>query len=73
MKHKSIITLQSQIGSPLSGQQKVETIQSDPKRKSQLVRFWPPYFGMRMIFYSSITLRKKEQSVVNIIWRYWRV
>ena len=71
MKHGSIITLQSQIGSQLRAQQKVKTVQSDQNRKCQLVRFWPPYFEMRTVFYSSITLRKKEPSIANIIWRYW--
>ena len=71
MKHGSIITLQSQIRSQLSEQQRVKTAQSDQKRKYQLVRFWPPYFGMHTVFYSSITLRKKEPSLGNIIWYYW--
>ena len=73
MKHGSITKLQSQIGSQLSGHQRVETVQSDQKRQCQLVRFWLPYFGMRTIFYSSITLRKQKLSIVNIIWRYWCV
>ena len=58
-----------QIGSQLSGQQRLKTVQSDQKFKCQLVRFWPPYFGMRTVFYSSITLRKEEPSIANIIWR----
>ena len=37
-----------------------KTVQSDQKRKRQLVRFWPPYFGIHMVFYLSITLRKEE-------------
>ena len=48
----------------------VKTVQSDQKSKYQLVAFAPPYFGMRAIFYSSITLRKEESSIANIIWRY---
>ena len=36
------------------------------KRKCQLVRFWPPYFRMRTVFHSSITLRKEELSIANI-------
>ena len=68
MKHGSITTLQSQIGSQLSEQQRVKNIQSDQKRKYQLVRFWPPYFGMRKVFYSSISLRKGEPSIANIIY-----
>ena len=68
MKHGSITTLQSQISSQLSGQQKVKTVQKDQKRKCQLVRLWPPYFGMRKVFYSSITLRMEEEpSIANII------
>ena len=54
----------------LSGEQRVKTVQNDQKRKYQLVRHRPPYFGMRTVFYSSITLRKEEPSIANIIWRY---
>ena len=70
---RSITTLQSQIDSQLSGQRRVKTVQSGQKRKCQLVRFWLSYFGMHKVFYSSITLRKEEPSIANIIWRYWCV
>ena len=75
MKHGSITRLQRQIGSHLSGQQRVETVKGNKKCKSQLVRFWPQYFGILTVFYPSITLRKEEPSIANIIWRYlcvWR-
>ena len=62
--HVPITTLQSQIGSQLSGKQKLKTVQSDQKRKYRLV-----YLGIRTVFYSSFTLRKDELSIANIIWR----
>ena len=60
MKHKSTVSFQSQIGSQLSGQQQVKAIQSDQKHKHRQARFWPPYFGIRKVFCSSITLRKER-------------
>ena len=54
MKHGFITTLQSQIGSDLSGHENVKTVQSDQKRKCQLVRFWQPYFGMSTVFHSRL-------------------
>ena len=42
-----------------------------PKTQISPVRFWAPYFIMHTVFYSSITLRKEEPSILNIIWRYW--
>ena len=71
MKHGSITTLQNQIGNQLSGEQRVKTVQSDQKRKCQLVRFWPSYFVKRTVFHLSITLRKEKLSIANITWRYW--
>ena len=59
-------------GSQLSGRQRVKTVQSDQKRECQLVRL-PPCFGMGAVFYSSITTRKEEPLIMNIIWRYWCV
>ena len=59
MKHGSITRFQSQIDSQLSWQQRVTTFKSNQKRKCQLVRLWPPYFGMRTVFYSSITQANK--------------
>ena len=62
MKHGSTTSLWSQIGSQLSGQQQVKAIQSNQRRKHQQARFWPPYFRMRKVFCSLITLRKEEPS-----------
>ena len=44
--------------SQLNGQQQIKAIQSDHRHKHQQTRFQPPYFGMRKVFCSSITLRK---------------
>ena len=58
---------------PESNQQAVEqtaageTVQSDQRHKQQQAKFWPPYFGMRKIFCSLITLGKEEPSIANII------
>ena len=60
MKHGSTTSLQSQINCHYSVQQQVIAIQSDQRRKHQLAKFWSPYFGMRKVFFSSITLRKKK-------------
>ena len=46
MKHRSTISLWSQTGSQLSGQQQVKAVQSDQRCKHQQARFWSPYFGM---------------------------
>ena len=53
--------------SQLSGHQQVKAVQSDQRCKHQQARFWPPYFGMCKVLCSSITLRKEEPSIVNII------
>ena len=66
MKHGSTTSLQSQIGSQLSGQEQVKAVQSEERRKHQQARFWSLYFGMRKVFCLSITLRKEEQSIANI-------
>ena len=55
-----------------SNQQPAEWTAADesrPKRPKthQQARFWPPYFGMHKVFCSSITLRKEEPSIGNII------
>ena len=57
----------SQIDSQLSGQQQVKAIQNDQRCKHAQARIWPLYFGMRKVFCSSITLRKEEPSIANII------
>ena len=75
MKHGSTTSLQSLISSQLSGQQHVKAIQSDQRDKHQQARFWLPYFGILKAFCSSITLRKEEPSIANIIkycWCVWR-
>ena len=66
MKHRSTTSLQSLIGSQLSGQQQVKAIQSDQRCKHLQAKFWPPYFGMCKVFCSLITLRKEEPLIVNI-------
>ena len=60
MKHGSTISLQSQIGSELSGQQQVKAAQSDQKCKHQQAWLWFPYFGIHKVFCSSITLTKEK-------------
>ena len=71
MKHGSTTSLQSQIGSQLSGQQQVIAVQGDQSCKHQQARFWPLHFGMHKVFCSSITLRKEDPSIANIILYYW--
>ena len=66
-KHGSATSLRSQIGRQLSGQRQMKAVQSDQRRKHQQARFWPPYFGMRKVFCSPISLRKEEPSIANII------
>ena len=54
---------------------KSENSRKRPKTQMSAVRFSLPYFGMRTVFYLSITLRKGNPSIANIIWRYcyvWR-
>ena len=75
MKYGSATSLKSQIGSQLSEQQQVKAIQSDQKCKHQQARFWPLYFGMHKVFCPSVTLRKEEPSIANIVLHYlciWR-
>ena len=71
MKHGSANSLRSQIGSQLSEQQRVKAVKSDQRCKHQQAKFWSPYFGMHKVFCSSITLRKEEPSIANIIQHYW--
>ena len=73
IKHGSATSLWSHIHCQLSGQQLVKLVQSDQRRKNLQSGFWPPYFGMRKLFCSSITLRKEEPSIANIISHYWGV
>ena len=44
-----------------------ESRPSDHRRQHQQASFWPPYFGIRKVFRSSITLRKKEPWTANNI------
>ena len=67
MKYRSSTSLRDQISSQLSGQQQVKAVQSDQRCKHQQARFWPLYFGMHKVFCSSITLRKEEPSIANMI------
>ena len=63
MKHGSTTSLQSQIGSQLIGQQQVKAVQSDQWSQHQEILpsvFWDAQG-------SSITLRKEEPSIANII------
>ena len=47
MKHKSTISLRSQIANQLSGRQQVDAVQSNQRRKHLQARFWPPYFRIQ--------------------------
>ena len=67
MKNGSSTLPRNQIGNRLSGEQQVKAVQNDQRRIHQQSRFWPPYFGMREVFYSWITLRKEDLSIANII------
>ena len=67
MKHGSTTSLRSQIGNQWSGQQQVKANQNDERCKHQQTRFWLSYFGTHKVFCSSITLRKEEPSIANII------
>ena len=58
IKHWSSTSLQSQIGSQLSGQRQVKAVQSDQRCKHQQASFWPSYFGMHKVFCSSISMKK---------------
>ena len=51
----------------------MKAVQSDQRRKYQQARFRPLYFGMHKVFCSSITVRKEEPSIANIIKHYWCV
>ena len=73
IKDGSTISLQSQMASQLSGQQQVKAVQSDQRCKYQQARYWLPYYGMRKVFCSSITLRKEELSIANFMLHYWRI
>ena len=73
MKHRFPTSLQSQIGCHFSGQPQVKAVQNDQRRKHQQEKFCHPYFGMRWVFCSSITLRKEKPSIANIIEYYWFV
>ena len=44
-----------------------ESCPNRPKMQTQQARFWPPYFRMLKVFCSSITLKKEELSIANII------
>lgn len=48
MKHGSITTHPSQIGSQHHGQQATNRVHNAQKRNSRLARLWRLYFGMRM-------------------------
>ena len=47
--------------------QQVKPVQSNQRHKHHQARFWPPCLGMCKVFCSSITLRKEEPSIANII------
>ena len=66
MKHGSTISLWSQIGSQLSGNQQVEAVQSDQRRKHLQSGFWPLYF-CAMHFVHRLPWRKEEPSIASII------
>ena len=71
MKHESNTSLWSQISYQLSGQKQEKSVQSDQRCKHQQAKFWPPCFGMRKVFCSSIILKKEEPSISNITLHYW--
>ena len=67
MKYRSTTSLQSQIISLLSGQQQVKVVQSNQRRKHQLARFWPLYFGMHKVFCLSIILRNSKYYIALLV------
>ena len=70
-KHGSATSLQSQTGSQMSRQQQLKAGQSNHRHEHSPARFWPPYFEMHKVFCSSITLRKEQPSIADIILHYW--
>ena len=51
----------------LSGQQQVKVVQSNQRRKHQLARFWPLYFGMHKVFCLSIILRNSKYYIALLV------
>jgi hypothetical protein len=73
MKHGYFTTLQSPIDSQPSELKAMNRIQSVERRNGQLARLWHHYSGMRVVLYSSITLKRARPSTASITWRYWSV